>query len=473
MLFCGHLASAAIDFSAVLLPTLRRVLPDAVGIHLIEEESALRLLDRVVSERPDLVILMFNPRIGSREFERVDRIYPAGNSDREKALAEVQALPEGIDYIKSVRTRTTKPIIAIHNGYLCAGSDSSVAQAAGADCVLPMPYSLRDVAGDLARCVQKAGFTVRQMSEVLVAQTNQRFTVMLAVNEPTFCELIAVAILASDRLPEQLDLIEPDSSCARYFFGHAMARQTDLAIVLVNNLNISDTPAGFSIFERYLWVVREFRRRSRAFLVALNGRWNAPEDFDAARKAGADLPLTLPFTFSKIEEAFVTAFSRWKKTMLTVISRTQQSESEPPRDIIDAIENYCESQGRTTWIGEGYFRQFLELGTDELENALVAIMFAHVAEIRRITCGKTNEPAIKAVTKLIETPLLMLSMGLAQFDSFGRFGFYARAGFEPSERMQEAIDQRLLELTPVVEATVRSTLPLLLSEGFQQRELPL
>jgi hypothetical protein len=86
---------------------------------------------------------------------------------------------------------------------------------------------------------------------------------------------------------------------------------------------------------------------------------------------------------------------------------------------------------------------------------------------------QTDPAAVARVSKLVRNVIGTIGMGVARFDAFGWLGFVSRIGFEPEPETDESLERRYEETAPIIENTVRRTLPWLLSREISQRELPL
>lgn len=145
-----------------------------------------------------------------------------------------------------------------------------------------------------------------------------------------------------------------------------------------------------------------------------------------------------------------------------------------PKDLIDFIEEMAAKDGNFLPVGEDYYQAFLDLSQPQVEKLAVAVMLALEKEVRRLAAGKTDPAAVARVGSLIQNAITTISLGIARFDVFGRLGFVARVGPEPWDvDMDEPLERRYAEIAPIIENTVRRTLPWLLSREVTQGQLPL
>ena len=143
-----------------------------------------------------------------------------------------------------------------------------------------------------------------------------------------------------------------------------------------------------------------------------------------------------------------------------------------PRDIIDALEELAAKAGHSAQVGQEDYEAFLELTQPEIEKLAVAVMLDQEKEVRRLAGGQANPQAVARVVKLVRNVLRSLSIGLAQFDAFGRIGFVARVGPEPTPETADALDQKFALIEPVICNAVNRTLPWLLFSESNQEKLP-
>ena len=144
-----------------------------------------------------------------------------------------------------------------------------------------------------------------------------------------------------------------------------------------------------------------------------------------------------------------------------------------PKDVIDAIEKAAAEAGHFEAVDEDYYEAFLELTQPQIEKLAVAVMLDHECEVRRLAIGKTDAAAVARVSKLVRNMFTAISIGLGRFDAFGRFGFVARIGPEPTVEMDDAMQQKFKLVEPMITNIVRRTLPWLLSREVSQSQLPL
>ena len=144
-----------------------------------------------------------------------------------------------------------------------------------------------------------------------------------------------------------------------------------------------------------------------------------------------------------------------------------------PRDITDFIEQMAGASGHFEPVDEQYYRAFVELTQAQVERLAVTVMLDQEKEARRLANSCDATAAAERVAKLVSNVFSAISIGLARFDAFGRLGFVARIGPEPTAEMDKALERRLAEIEPVIGNTVRRTLPWLLSHDITQGQLPL
>lgn len=144
-----------------------------------------------------------------------------------------------------------------------------------------------------------------------------------------------------------------------------------------------------------------------------------------------------------------------------------------PKDIIDTIEALAAQSGHFDAVDEDYYHAFLELAQQEIEKLAVAVMLDQEKEVRRLARANSDPTAVARVSKFIHNFFRAISLGLARFDAFGRLGFVARIGPEPSIETDDLMDCRFKQIEPIVTNTVRRTLPWLLSREVTQSQLPL
>lgn len=148
-------------------------------------------------------------------------------------------------------------------------------------------------------------------------------------------------------------------------------------------------------------------------------------------------------------------------------------DPERPKDIIDAIEKIAAQAGHFEPVDEDYYQAFLDLTQPEIEKLAVAVMLDHEREVRRLANGKADPAAVAQVSRLVRNMFTAISIGLGRFDAFGRFGFVARIGEEPTVDVDEAMQRKFEVVEPMITNIVRRTLPWLLSREVSQSQLPL
>lgn len=148
-------------------------------------------------------------------------------------------------------------------------------------------------------------------------------------------------------------------------------------------------------------------------------------------------------------------------------------DPERPKDIIDAIEKIAAEAGHFEPVDEDYYQAFLDLTQPEIEKLAVAVMLDHEREVRRLANGKADPAAVAQVSRLVRNMFTAISIGLGRFDAFGRFGFVARIGEEPTVDVDEAMQRKFEVVEPMITNIVRRTLPWLLSREVSQSQLPL
>ena len=144
-----------------------------------------------------------------------------------------------------------------------------------------------------------------------------------------------------------------------------------------------------------------------------------------------------------------------------------------PKDLIDYIEALAAEHGHFEPVDENYYQAFVDLNQRQIEKLAIALMLDQEMEVRRIAGGKTDPATVAGVAKFVRNMFTGISLGFARFDAFGNFGFVARVGFQPTVKMDEAIDQKLKLVEPITTNIVRRTLPWLLSREISQTQLPL
>ena len=149
------------------------------------------------------------------------------------------------------------------------------------------------------------------------------------------------------------------------------------------------------------------------------------------------------------------------------------NESHRPKDIIDYIEAIAAENGHFEPVDENYYQAFLDLTQPHIEKLAVAVMLDQEKEVRRLSAGRSGPEAVERVAKLVRNMFTGISIGLARFDAFGRLGFVARIGFEPTVEMDEAMERKFELIEPMIKNIVRRTLPWLLSRELSQSQLPL
>ncbi len=80
---------------------------------------------------------------------------------------------------------------------------------------------------------------------------------------------------------------------------------------------------------------------------------------------------------------------------------------------------------------------------------------------------------VARVAKLVRGVFTAISIGRARFDAFGRLGFVARLGPDPTQNLDKAMSQKFQLIEPMITNIVRRTLPWLLSREVSQGQLPL
>lgn len=143
------------------------------------------------------------------------------------------------------------------------------------------------------------------------------------------------------------------------------------------------------------------------------------------------------------------------------------------KDIIAAIEALAAEQGRFEPVDENYYQAFVDLTQPQVEKLAIALLLDQDAVVRRLAGGKSDPAAVARVSKFVRDMFTGISLGFARFDAFGRFGFVARIGFEPTGEMDDAMAAKFQLIEPMITNIVRRTLPWLLSREISQSQLPL
>lgn len=139
------------------------------------------------------------------------------------------------------------------------------------------------------------------------------------------------------------------------------------------------------------------------------------------------------------------------------------NSSERSEDIVDFIERMAAESGHFEPVDENYYRAFLHLTQQEIEKLAVAVMLAQEKEVRRLAGGRSTPQSVAEVARFIRAMFTAISFGVARFDAFGRLGFVARIGDDPTEEMWDAMDDRFQLIEPMITNTIRVALPWLLS----------
>lgn len=154
-------------------------------------------------------------------------------------------------------------------------------------------------------------------------------------------------------------------------------------------------------------------------------------------------------------------------------NRHTMTEPRRPKDIIDYIEAFAAENGHFEPVDEDYYQAFLELTQAQIEKLAVAVMLDQEKEVHRLAGGQTSEESVERVANLVRNMFTGISIGLARFAAFGRLGFVARIGPEPTVEMDEAMERKFELVEPMITNVVRRTLPWLLSREVNQSQLPL
>jgi hypothetical protein len=143
------------------------------------------------------------------------------------------------------------------------------------------------------------------------------------------------------------------------------------------------------------------------------------------------------------------------------------------KDIIDYIEALAAENGHFEPVDEDYYQAFLELTQPQIEKLAVAVMLDQEKEVRRLAASRTGQESVERVARLVRNMFTGISIGLARFDAFGRLGFVARIGPEPTVAVDEEMQRKFELIEPMITNIVRRTLPWLLSREVSQSQLPL
>jgi hypothetical protein len=144
-----------------------------------------------------------------------------------------------------------------------------------------------------------------------------------------------------------------------------------------------------------------------------------------------------------------------------------------PKDIIDYIEALAAENGHFEPVDEDYYQAFLELTQPQIEKLAVAVMLDQEKEVRRLAAGRTGPESVERVARLVRNMFTGISIGLARFDAFGRLGFVARIGPEPTVAIDVEMQRKFELIEPMITNIVRRTLPWLLSREVSQSQLPI
>jgi hypothetical protein len=144
-----------------------------------------------------------------------------------------------------------------------------------------------------------------------------------------------------------------------------------------------------------------------------------------------------------------------------------------PKDIIDDIQALAAENGNYEPVDDDYYQAFLELTQPQIEKLAVAVMLDHEKEVRRLAAGQTGSESVERVARFVRNVFTAISIGIARFDSFGRLGFVASIGLEPTLEIDNAMKRKFELIEPIITNIVRRTLPWLPSREVSQSQLPL
>lgn len=121
-----------------------------------------------------------------------------------------------------------------------------------------------------------------------------------------------------------------------------------------------------------------------------------------------------------------------------------------PRDLIDAIQDFCEKQGSTVEVGPPYYDAFVRLDDREM----VEMIFDLMRHQRQYIQNKKGDVVANAMD-FATAMLRFLASGCISFDEYGRICFLKPIGPEPTDEIWEELDARIERGKPLMRAVAQ------------------
>jgi hypothetical protein len=153
-------------------------------------------------------------------------------------------------------------------------------------------------------------------------------------------------------------------------------------------------------------------------------------------------------------------------------SDSEAGKSAKP-DLLDLLDQIGRRDGNVQAVGPHYYASFAALQPDEVERITMVLMLNHEKEVRRISKGSFDDPAIEAVSGFVERVFFVMEVGLGAIDGFGTFVMTARDGQEPTAEESAAMEHARESFRPWITDAVRRFLPWQLAQGNRQPSLAL
>lgn len=137
-------------------------------------------------------------------------------------------------------------------------------------------------------------------------------------------------------------------------------------------------------------------------------------------------------------------------------------------DIIDHIEEICDTNGAIAEVGPAYYESFSNLSSKHMR-ALIRVLIANGGDdLRNLAAGPGGAGRI---CKQVERNLSLISWGIMQIDCFGSPAFFKRVGPDATDNEKAKMAARLESAKRDVGEVVNDLLPYLLPSPAKQIEM--
>lgn len=323
VLLYGHAGNSQDRFARDIGFCCDALLREDINIEITAISSSSQLLKSIDEVEHDFVFLVFTRSThGTGSQDRTYQEEEAERFARREDSSIVQDLAVSCDFVRLVRQRTLKPIFVLRDSRLLKHMSRQEIKESGADLVLPIHFSFKEFAGGLRRFIHRTAFktarpkwpapTKREESpaqlQLQLPAPVRVFKAVSAVYSPAIRHTLATCLEAVEIGSDDRTWVDVCAPTADALLNEEGLREAGLVVVLLNNL---DYPGGIPEEDRYLWLIRELRLRTAAFIITLNAHWHSEEALRETEEAGADLALPVPYVLEEVFDAVRSAHAIW------------------------------------------------------------------------------------------------------------------------------------------------------------------